>query len=177
MKRLNSLALGVLVIPALALATGATLAQQADTAQPQQGASEDARQDYRPTAEDLGKGPHIVDIPDPADAGQEQGKSAAFNLSNAPENTIHVEELVGSELRSKSDDEKIGSVSDLIVNEDGQVVAVLVDLGDDAGMGQKDVAIGWGSVQASLNEDGDSRVLYINQSKDGLKDAPAYRTD
>jgi sporulation protein YlmC with PRC-barrel domain len=118
-----------------------------------------------------------VDIPDPADAGQEQGKSAAFNLSNAPENTIRVEELVGSELRSKSDDEKIGSVSDLIVNEDGQVVAVLVDLGDDAGMGQKDVAIGWGSVQASLNEGGDSRVLYINQSKDGLKDAPAYRTD
>jgi sporulation protein YlmC with PRC-barrel domain len=176
MKKLNALALGVLVIPAFALAT-ATLAQQADNVQPQQGAAKDAVQSYRPTAEDLGKGPHIVEIPDPGDAGQDQGTGAGFNLSSAPENTIHVEELLGSELRSKSDDEKIGSVSDLIVDEDGQVVAVLVDLGDDSGMGKKDVAIGWGSVQASLNESGDSRVLYVNQSKDGLKDAPAYRTN
>ena len=68
--------------------------------------------------------------------------------------------------------EKIGTVSDLIVASDGTIAAALVNVGGFLGIGEKEVAVPFSSIELVRN-DNDWRLV-VDATKDALRDAPPY---
>lgn len=70
---------------------------------------------------------------------------------------------------------KIGSIDDVLVSDGGQITAFIVGVGGFLGAGEKDVAVSFNSVHASM-KDG-SWYLTMNATKDALKSAPGLSYD
>lgn len=80
--------------------------------------------------------------------------------------------LIGKSVYNNQD-ETIGSVNDLVTDEGGKVVAVLIGHGGFLGMGQKDVAIRFEDLKLTRDENNDIKVV-TNLDKDTLAAAPDY---
>jgi sporulation protein YlmC with PRC-barrel domain len=65
----------------------------------------------------------------------------------------------------------IGSVKDLIVDKDGKVAAVIVDVGTFLGMGGKSVAVDLADIKSDNNR------LTLNKTKEQLQQAQAYKLE
>jgi hypothetical protein len=155
MKKLTSLSLCALA-SAITLGIGTTFAQE-------QGTTPERTQDQYPTTEH---------------APQQQRSTAevvaaSAHITSQPANTILAAELIGSNVKSGTDQD-LGSISDFIVDDDGQIVAVIVGVGGFLGVGEKDIAIAWDSVMRTMNEDGDGYDLQANMTELALRDTPAY---
>ena len=72
-------------------------------------------------------------------------------------------------------DNKIGDVSDLLVQKDGKIVAAMVGVGGLLGVGEKDVAIPFDAMKM-MNKN-NKIYLMVNATKDALKAAPGFRYD
>lgn len=71
--------------------------------------------------------------------------------------------------------ESIGSVSDLIMQKQGGIVAAVVGVGGFLGIGAKNVAVPIANISVAQNKDGTVR-LTTSESVDSLKAAPEYKT-
>ena len=69
-------------------------------------------------------------------------------------------------------EDKIGVVTDLIVDNSGTVTTAVVSVGGLLGVGKKDVAVPFKSLKVASRDGKDWLVL--NQTKEDLKMAPAY---
>ena len=69
-------------------------------------------------------------------------------------------------------EDKIGVVTDLIVDNSGTVTTAVVSVGGLLGVGKKDVAVPFKSLKVA-SRDG-KNWLVLNQTKEDLKMAPAY---
>ena len=99
----------------------------------------------------------------------------ATYLTETPENTFHADALTGNQVKSSvEDDEDIGTITDLVIGEDGQINAVVVGVGGFLGMGEKNVAIEWDSLELTKDEDGEDYVITVNASEDALEAAEEY---
>jgi sporulation protein YlmC with PRC-barrel domain len=67
---------------------------------------------------------------------------------------------------------KIGDVTDLMIDGNGNVTAAIISVGGFLGVGQKDVVIPFKELKVSTRDGKDWLVL--NRTKDELKMAPAY---
>ena len=67
---------------------------------------------------------------------------------------------------------KIGKVTDLMIDSNGNVTAAIIGVGGFLGVAQKDVVIPFKELKVSTRDGKDWLVL--NRSKDELKMAPAY---
>lgn len=115
-----------------------------------------------------------------ATASAEENTTAmeATYLNVAPQGTFHADDLTGNNVRSSvEDDEEIGTISDLVIDEDGQIVAVVVSVGGFMGMGDKDVAIEWDSLELTQDEDGDDYVIRVSATQEALEEAEEYDRD
>ena len=113
-----------------------------------------------------------------ADDNTETIETEATYLTDTPENTFHADALTGNQVRSTvEDDEDIGTITDLVIDEDGQINAVVVGVGGFLGMGEKNVAIEWDSLELTKEEDGDDYVISVNASQDALEEAEEYKRD
>jgi hypothetical protein len=70
-------------------------------------------------------------------------------------------------------DEAIGSINDLIVEEEGGLVGFVVGVGGFLGIGQKRVAIDLDAVEFQQDEDGNPKLV-IAGSREALMDAPDF---
>jgi PRC-barrel domain len=68
--------------------------------------------------------------------------------------------------------EKLGSISDLIVAPDGTIAAALVGVGGFLGIGEKEVAVPFASIEVQRN--GNDVRFVIDTTKEALKAAPSY---
>lgn len=66
---------------------------------------------------------------------------------------------------------KIGSVKDLVLDKDGKVAAVVVDVGSFLGMGGKYVAINMSDIKADNNR------LTLDRTKEQLQQMAQYRLE
>lgn len=99
----------------------------------------------------------------------------ASYLTQAPQGTFHSDSLTGNQVKSSvEDDEDIGTINDLIIDEDGQINAVVVGVGGFLGMGEKDVAIEWDSLELTKDEDGEDYIISVNASQEALESAEEY---
>jgi len=71
--------------------------------------------------------------------------------------------------------DKIGTVDDVILGDNGQVTGLIVGVGGFLGAGEKDVAVAFDAVRAEM-KDG-SWYLTLDTTKDALKSAPGLEFD
>jgi sporulation protein YlmC with PRC-barrel domain len=70
---------------------------------------------------------------------------------------------------------KIGQISDVLVDKSGKISTLIIGVGGFLGAGQKDVAVPFEEVQATTK---DNKVhLVMNTTKDALKNAPGFKYD
>lgn len=68
----------------------------------------------------------------------------------------------------------VGRVSDLVLNEDGRLAAIVVNVGGLLGIGGKDVAVA--ANKARLISDETGKVVELDVSKADLHEAPKFKT-
>ena len=108
--------------------------------------------------------------------GGSDSSDAGKQLSQVPANAFHADSLLGKDINSQVGDEKAGTISDFVIDEDGQVLAVVVGIGGMLGIGERNVAIAWDSLTHTRDEDGDSKFT-TSMTKEALRDAPDYDRD
>ena len=150
MKKLYSLAFYAVFTPAIALSSAALLAEQPMG----NGATSEQKMQGEPQT-------------------QSQRQSRTYYKA-APANGMHASELIGTEI-SNTCDETVGSVEDLIIDQDGRVLALVVSVGGFLGMGERNVAIPWDDVKTSgaMGE----QELRIDLTREDLQGAPEYVTE
>jgi sporulation protein YlmC with PRC-barrel domain len=94
-------------------------------------------------------------------------------IASAPANGLEANYLIGAEVKTTGG-EDVGPVEDLIIDENGQVVAIVVSVGGFLGLGQKDIAIGWDDV--TMSGSADDQELQIDATRDELSSAPEYES-
>ena len=109
-----------------------------------------------------------------ADQRAAYGRTAQY-LEAKPARGFQSDSLVGLDVKSRTNNETIGTVSNLLLDEDGQLVAVVVGVGGLLGMGERNVAIAWDQVERI--HDGDDITLWVELNEQNLKDAPKYSSD
>jgi sporulation protein YlmC with PRC-barrel domain len=72
-------------------------------------------------------------------------------------------------------DAKIGEISDVLLNKEGKVDALMISVGGFLGLNEKDVAVPFDSIHAT-QKDG-KWYLTMNTTKDALKSARGYKFD
>lgn len=72
-------------------------------------------------------------------------------------------------------DENIGSISDLLVDPQGNVLAAVVGIGGFLGIGQKDVAISFESFNLTRDNNGNEQAR-LSMTKEELESAPEFKT-
>jgi sporulation protein YlmC with PRC-barrel domain len=110
----------------------------------------------------------------------EAPKSAEASPSGAPflAKQDSSDWLVGS-LIGKSvvnaDNESIGDVNDLVTDQNGKIIAIVVGAGGFLGIGEKDVAIRFEDVKLARDENNDVKLI-ADIAKETLASAPDYET-
>lgn len=161
MKKLNSFLLYAMITPALALGAGSAFAQQSTP--PKTTQNEQNPQHAKPSEQQADSA-----LQKTREQSRMQNQSY---LASAPANGSHATKLIGTDVKT-STNEDIGSVSDLIIDSNGQILAIIVGVGGFLGMGEKDVAISWSNVTKTGS--GDDQQLQINGTRDDLRSAPKF---
>ncbi|SEQ10949.1 Sporulation protein YlmC, PRC-barrel domain family [Faunimonas pinastri] len=86
---------------------------------------------------------------------------------------ISADKLLGTKVYG-SDNQNVGSVNDLIMDQKGTVQAAIVDVGGFLGIGQKSVAMQFGSLNLQTDNTGALRVSTA-ATQDQLKNAPTFQ--
>ncbi len=120
-----------------------------------------------------------------ASSGSNDAGAAMKWLTQSDEQDVFASEIIGATLYSDEDGkttaearddwDSVGSIDDVVMNRDGEVRAVLVDVGEFLGMGGKTVAVPVDALNyVSDGEDADDYFLMIAASRDALESAPEY---
>lgn len=92
------------------------------------------------------------------------GGSAAMNQSGGPQgqfmtqmqpNQVMASDLIGTRVVS-ANNESIGDINDVVMDRSGQVMAVVVGVGGFLGIGEKDVAVPFGSLEFANSQQADA---------------------
>ena len=73
------------------------------------------------------------------------------------------------------DSNNLGNITDLVLGENGQVAAVVVGVGGFLGLGEKQVAVDFTSLQFVVADDNTERYV-LQTTKDELTNAPDFKT-
>lgn len=108
-------------------------------------------------------------------AGTDDTRTAAIDRST-------LQPLAGEELTADNligttvygvNDENVGEVGDLVLSQDGQIDAVILDVGGFLGIGEKEVAIGMDRLEF-MRDDNGNRYLYTPFTQEQLEAQPEY---
>jgi sporulation protein YlmC with PRC-barrel domain len=104
-------------------------------------------------------------------SGAAGGATAQGVITQQQPNDMLARSLIGMSVRNQQD-ESIGKIDDVVIDDKGQVKAVIVSVGGFLGIGDKDVALPWAEVRV----DADRKRAVVNATKDQLTQAPAFKT-
>jgi hypothetical protein len=109
---------------------------------------------------------------------QQVQKNAPGQMTKAFIDTQTSDQWLGSTLIGLkvvgAGDENIGSISDLVVEKGGRIVAAVIGVGGFLGIGQKDVAVSFDSLNLTRMPDGTERAT-LQLTKAELEKAPAFK--
>lgn len=182
MKKLHSFVFYALVTPGIAMGTSSVLAQQSnDRDIDRQQQSPQREQGATPSAPRTQGADQNTQHTKPSDSQKAAGHRNMRDgphmqnrgyINVIPAKGTQASNLIGAEVKTTGD-EDIGSVNDLIIDENGQVVAIVVSVGGIMGMGEKEVAIGWGNVTRSGTSD--KQELRVDVTRKDLDSAPEFK--
>jgi sporulation protein YlmC with PRC-barrel domain len=98
------------------------------------------------------------------------GRSVATSASSSMANWL-VSDIYKANVYDNSEN-KIGDVTDLVLDNEGNIMTAVIGVGGALGAGQKDVAVPFKDLKISSRDGKDWIVLY--RTKDDLKNAPPY---
>lgn len=84
---------------------------------------------------------------------------------------MRADKLIGTSVYN-TEGQEVGSVEDIVFDQDGKIVGVVLKVGGLLGIGGKSVGIKWNEVQV-MPQDG---TVQVNYSEDQLKVAPDFKT-
>lgn len=113
--------------------------------------------------------------PAPAVAPRTDTAPAVRIMTNMPADTQTVTRWYKQNVYDPSDN-KIGEIMDVLVDHEGKVAVLIVGVGGFVGVGEKDVAVPFNSVQFKA-KDNNKWYPVMNTTKDALKSAPGYQYD
>jgi sporulation protein YlmC with PRC-barrel domain len=96
-------------------------------------------------------------------------KDAAMHMNNSLASNLIGSAVYGS---ASEDAEKIGDINDIVITPEGQVASVIVGVGGFLGIGEKNVAVEYGTIEW-VERDGE-RWLVANMTREQLEAAPAF---
>lgn len=89
--------------------------------------------------------------------------------------TLTSEDVKGIAVYGVNDDQ-IGSIGDFVLDPEGKIDAVIIDVGGFLGLGKKPVAVGFENLSFSVDAD-NKRYLFINTTKEQLEAQPEFNRD
>lgn len=89
------------------------------------------------------------------------------------EEDLTTEMLTGAKAYD-ANDEWIGEVSQLIIDESGKITHAIIDVGGFLGIGEKPVELAMGDVDILRETEGDDVRVYVSMTKEELEALPAY---
>jgi sporulation protein YlmC with PRC-barrel domain len=96
-------------------------------------------------------------------------------LTNLPADNLTITHWYKQNVYDPTDN-KIGEVTDVLVDREGKIGVLIVGVGGFVGVGEKDVAVPFNAVQFK-KKDTNSWYPVMNTTKDALKTAPGYKYD
>jgi sporulation protein YlmC with PRC-barrel domain len=109
----------------------------------------------------------------PEESADANSASPKF-LSRQDSSDLLASNLIGQSVYN-SQDETVGDINDLVTDQTGKVIAVLVGTGGFLGIGEKDVALSFNDLRFSQDQDGKVKII-ANVTKETLASAPDYQT-
>jgi len=90
---------------------------------------------------------------------------------------MRASKLIGVNIKNNAN-ETIGEINELILDKDGKIAAVVVGVGGFLGMGQREVALDYKSLNIKYDPnamtDAGATAVTVDATKDSLKAAPAW---
>ena len=126
--------------------------------------------DQAAPADDMAAAPATEDA-----TGTDATQTSAIDrstLTDVDEAAISADQLVGTTVYG-ANDENIGEIGDVILSQDGNVDAVIIDVGGFLGMGEKPVAVSMENLAFMADEDGDM-YLYTGFTQEQLEAQAEY---
>ncbi|ODR93451.1 hypothetical protein AUC69_04420 [Methyloceanibacter superfactus] len=124
--------------------------------------------DHAVPSHDAAKAPEVA--PHGMTAANADG--TRFLVRQAPDDWL-ASNLIGKAVLNAKN-EPIGDINDLVTDENGKVVAVLVGVGGFLGLGEKDVAVPFDSLKFARDDDRNVKVM-ANLTSEMLASAPDYQ--
>ena len=92
-------------------------------------------------------------------------------------NDMRASYLIGANIKN-TQNETVGEINELVLDKDGKVVAVVVGVGGFLGMGEREVALDFKSLNVKHDPNAATKTgattVQVNATKDSLKAAPAW---
>ena len=90
---------------------------------------------------------------------------------------MRASKLIGTNIKNQAN-ETVGEINELILDKDGKVVAVVVGVGGFLGIGQREVALDYKSLNVKYDPnamtDAGATTVTVNATKESLSAAPAW---
>ncbi|WP_376691734.1 PRC-barrel domain-containing protein [Wenzhouxiangella sp. EGI_FJ10409] len=93
-------------------------------------------------------------------------------LASKPADDYFSSNLIGHDVMNRRDNKVVGTVNELLIDENGQIGAVIISTGGVMGLGKKDLAIAWNEVDRKV--DGENITLSVDVSSVSLVEAPTF---
>lgn len=173
MKKLHSLLFYAFLTPTVSLGTSALFAAQGSSDEPDLG-EQSMGQDVDPASQssEYNEGATKSRYNTAESTDENRGaQSDEGSIESQPVEGVAASGLIGNELKT-SDDESVGRISDLMINQDGKVTAVVVNIGEHLGIGEKNVAIDWKAIKISGNPEDPN--LHVDLTGEDLQSTPTY---
>jgi sporulation protein YlmC with PRC-barrel domain len=112
-------------------------------------------------------------VPDrtPAQAAPAPGAQPGWYTHQGSE--MRASKLIGTNVKNDAG-ETIGSINEVVLDKSGKVAAVVIGVGGFLGIGEREVAVNFGSLRLAQDNSG-STVVSLNATKDALKAAPEWK--
>jgi len=109
--------------------------------------------------------------------GMSHDSMSEDRLTRLGENHIKLADLEDTAVRNPQDEE-IGTLSDIILDEQGRVAAVIVTTGEVMGIGGETKALSWDDLQVrrQYGEDGEYNVI-VNMSQEELENLKEFEDE
>jgi sporulation protein YlmC with PRC-barrel domain len=105
------------------------------------------------------------------------GPSGDVKFYSHQPSEMRASKLIGTNVRNNAN-ESVGEINELILDKDGKVAAVVVGVGGFLGMGEREVALDFKSLNVKYDPnammEAGATTITVNATKDSLKAAPAW---
>ena len=104
-------------------------------------------------------------------------KSGDINFYARQATDMRATNLIGANVTNMAN-ETVGEINDLVLDKDGKVAAVVVGVGGFLGIGEREVALDYKSLNIKYDPNAvtnrGATTIQVNATKDSLKSAPAW---